>query len=98
MIHQKYTNMVHEKFSYYSDLNKKIGFNYKGQGFINIDTISPPSTISGKDLNKDVNCILSSKRFKGLFEGSLNRKKACMEVTLKIEDDMSIALKLADIF
>ena len=30
MILQNYANMVNEKVSYYSDLNKKIRFNYKG--------------------------------------------------------------------
>jgi hypothetical protein len=62
------------------------------------DNASSPSIISNKNAGVGTTIILSDRNFKGLFDGSFNPQIAFGWVSLKIEADISTALKLADIF
>ena len=62
------------------------------------DTASSPSIISNKSAGVGTTIILSGRNFEGLFDGSFNPQIAFGWVSLKIEADISTALKLADIF
>lgn len=95
---EDHTNMIIEKTVGITDLNKKVKFDLTDEGIIHIDaTITPPS-ISNNDLEADVTFVLSIENFEGLINGSLNPQMAFMMGQLKIEGDMGLALKLADIF
>lgn len=95
---EDHTNMIIEKTVGITDLNKKVKFDLTDEGIIHIDaTITPPS-ISNNDLEADVTFVLSMENFEGLINGSLNPQMAFMMGQLKIEGDMGLALKLADIF
>ena len=59
---------------------------------------SSPSIISNKNAGVGTTIILSDRNFEGLFDGSFNPQIAFGWVSLKIEADISTALKLADIF
>lgn len=95
---ETHTKMIIEKTVDVSDLNKKVKFNLTDEGIIHIDaTINPPA-VANNDLDADVTFVLSTENFEGLIDGSLNPQMAFMTGQLKIEGDMALALKLADIF
>jgi len=95
---QEHTDMVREKTADVSDLNKKIKFDLTDEGIIHVDATSSPPTVTNEDLDADVTFVLSLENFEGLMDGSLNPQMAFMMGKLKIEGDMGLALKLADIF
>jgi putative sterol carrier protein len=95
---EQHTALIIEKTAKASDFNKKVKFNLTDEGIIHVDaTISPPN-VTNEDLQADVTFVLSKDNFEGLVDGSLNPQMAFMMGKLKIEGDMSLALKLADIF
>ena len=80
------TDLIREKTAGAADLNKKVKFDLKEDGIIHVDN------------DADVTLILSMENFEALVDGSLNPQMAFMMGKLKIEGDMGLALKLADIF
>ena len=95
---EQYTALVSEKTAEAGDLNKKVKFDLTDEGIIHVDATSSPPTVSNDDLDADVTFVLSAENFEGLMDGSLNPQMAFMVGKLKIEGDMGLALKLADIF
>ncbi len=95
---EQHTAMIGEKTEKAADLDKKVKFNLTDEGIIHIDaTVSPPQ-VTNDDLDADVTFTLSMENFEELIDGSLNPQMAFMMGKLKIEGDMGLALKLADIF
>ncbi len=95
---EQYTALIVEKTAEAGSLNKKVKFDLKDEGIIHVDaTVSPPQ-VTNEDLDADVTLILSAENFEKLIDGSLNSQMAFMMGKLKIEGDMGLALKLADIF
>ena len=95
---EQHTAMIVEKTEQVSNLNKKVKFDLTDEGIIHVDaTVSPP-IVTNDDLDSDVTFVLSMDNFEDLIDGSLNPQMAFMMGKLKIEGDMGLALKLADIF
>ncbi|MBT5074173.1 MAG: SCP2 sterol-binding domain-containing protein [Kordiimonadaceae bacterium] len=92
------TDLIREKTAGAADLNKKVKFDLKEDGIIHVDATTSPPTVSNDDNDADVTLILSMENFEALVDGSLNPQMAFMMGKLKIEGDMGLALKLADIF
>jgi len=92
------TDLIREKISEVTDLNKKVKFDLIEDGIIHVDATMSPPTVSNDDNDADVTLILSMDNFEALVDGSLNPQMAFMMGKLKIEGDMGLALKLADIF
>lgn len=92
------TDLIKEKTAEVTDLNKKVKFDLKEDGIIHVDATSSPPIVSNEDNDADVTLILSMDDFEALVDGSLNPQMAFMMGKLKIEGDMGLALKLADIF
>jgi|TARA_R110002073_G_scaffold15973_5_gene62212 putative sterol carrier protein len=95
---QEHTDLVREKTADVSDLNKKVKFDLTDEGIIHVDATSTPPVVTNEDLDADVTFVLSMENFEGMMDGSLNPQMAFMMGKLKIEGDMGLALKLADIF
>lgn len=93
-----HTETVKQKTAEASDLKKKVKFNLTDEGIIHVDATKSPPEVTNEDLDADVTFILSMENFEGLMDGSLNPQLAFMIGKLKIEGDMGLALKLADIF
>ncbi len=93
-----YTALISEKTEEASALNKKVKFELNDIGFIFIDATANPPRVTNEDSDADVTLILSGENFEGLIDGSLNPQMAFMMGKLKIEGDMGLALKLANIF
>lgn len=95
---EEHTALIKEKTQDAADLKKKVKFDLTGEGCIHIDATTSPPTITNDDLDADVTFILSTENFEGLLDGSLNPQIAFMMGKLKIEGDMGLAMKLANIF
>lgn len=95
---EKHTNMIIKKTAKASSLNKKVKFNLTDEGIIHIDATITPPAVTNNDLDADVTFVLSAENFEELVDGSLNPQMAFMMGKLKIDGDMGLALKLADIF
>ena len=95
---EKHTDLIKEKTADIDDLNKKVKFEITDEGFIYIDATVIPPKVTNEDNAADVTFILSDENFEGLLDGSLNPQMAFMMGKLKIEGNMGLALKLADLF
>jgi len=95
---EQYTKLVEEKTASVDNLGKKVKFDLKDEGIIHVDATITPPIVSNDNLDADVTFVLNKENFEGLIDGSLNPQMAFMMGKLKIEGDMGLALKLADIF
>lgn len=95
---EKYTKLVEEKTASVSDLGKKVKFDLTDEGIIHVDATITPPAVSNDDLDADVTFVMNKENFESLIDGTLNPQLAFMMGKLKIEGDMGLALKLADIF
>lgn len=95
---EQHTTLVIEKTAQAADLNKKIKFDLTDEGIIHVDATVAPPVVTNEDLDADVTFVLTMDNFEELLDGSLNPQMAFMMGKLKIEGDMGLALKLADIF
>ena len=77
---------------------KKVKIDLMGDGTIFIDATTTPPTVSNIDDEADVTLNISEENFESLMDGSLNPQMAFMMGKLKIDGDMSLALKLGDLF
>jgi putative sterol carrier protein len=73
-----------------SGLGKSIKFDLKGPGVIYING----GTVSNEDLPADCTVIVSKEDFENLAKGQLDPTMAFMTGKLKVNGDMSVAMKL----
>lgn len=92
------TTEIRDKAQSMEANGKKVKIDLKGEGTIFIDATTTPPTVSNIDDESDVTLIISEENFEGLMDGSLNPQMAFMMGKLKIDGDMSLALKLGDLF
>jgi putative sterol carrier protein len=74
-----------------SGLGKSLKFDLKGEGFIHIDR----DTVVNEDLPADCTVIVSKDNFEKLARRELDPTMAMMTGKLKLNGDMSVAMKLA---
>jgi len=92
------TNMFKEKVADAEGFSDTVKIDFKGEGVIFVDGSTTPPTVSNDDNEADVTLIISEDDFAGLLDGSLNPQMAFMMGKLKIEGDMGLAMKLAQMF
>jgi putative sterol carrier protein len=73
-----------------SGLGKTLKFDFKGEGFIYIDK----ADVSNEDKPADCTIIVAKSDFDQIAEGKLDPTMAFMQGKLKINGDMSVAMKL----
>ncbi len=73
-----------------SGLGKSIKFDLKGDGFIHIDG----GTVTNDDAPADCTVIVKKDDFEKLAKGQLDPTMAFMSGKLKVNGDMSVAMKL----
>lgn len=78
-------------------LSARIKFDFGDQGIVILDATQIPNLVSTTDANTDCTMIISLENFMALAEGSLDGASAFMSGKLKIQGDMSIAMKLGAI-
>lgn len=73
-----------------SGLGKTLKFDFKGEGFIYIDH----AEVTNEDKPADCTIIVAKSDFDQIAEGKLDPTMAFMQGKLKINGDMSVAMKL----
>lgn len=78
-------------------LSAKIKFQFE-EGNIFLDDTKSPSVVTNEDSYADCTIKLSLKNFEKLLNGDLNAMGAFMMGKLKVDGDMSVAMKLSGLF
>jgi putative sterol carrier protein len=73
-----------------SGLGKTLKFDFKGEGYIYIDG----GKVSNENLPADCTVLVSHENFEKLARGDLDPTMAFMTGKLKVNGDMSVAMKL----
>jgi putative sterol carrier protein len=73
-----------------SGLGKTLKFDFKGEGFIYIDK----DDVTNEDKPADCTIVVSKADFDQISEGKLDPTMAFMQGKLKVNGDMSVAMKL----
>jgi putative sterol carrier protein len=77
-----------------SGLGRSVKFDFRGEGCIHIDG----GTVSNIDLPADCTLSLSQGDFEDLARGRLDPAMALMRGKLKVAGDLSVAMKLGQMF
>ena len=73
-----------------SGLGKSLKFDLKGDGFIYING----GTVTNEDLPADCTIVVSKDDFEAMGDGKLDPTMAFMQGKIKVNGDMSVAMKL----
>ena len=73
-----------------SGLGKSLKFDFRGEGFIRIDG----GSVTNDDTPADCTIIVKKDDFEKLAKGQLDPTMAFMQGKLKVNGDMSVAMKL----
>tara|TARA_Y200000002_G_C22217346_1_gene470086 strand:+ start:50 stop:364 length:315 start_codon:yes stop_codon:yes gene_type:complete len=79
-------------------LNAKVKFDFDGTGVVLIDGSTNSATVSGEDTDADCTLTMSVDVWEEMKSGALDGTSAFMQGKLKVSGDMSIAMKLGQIF
>ena len=80
-----------------SGLGATVKFDLGDDGFIFMDGKSVPNSVSNDDGDADCTIIISLENFENMLAGDLDPTTAFMMGKLKVEGDMSIAMKLSSV-
>lgn len=75
-----------------------IKFAFEDGNVILLDDSTSPATVSNEDIPAQCTVKISTENFIKLLEGEMNAMGAYMMGRLKIDGDMAVAMKLANIF
>ncbi|PIB36125.1 hypothetical protein BFP72_12325 [Reichenbachiella sp. 5M10] len=78
-------------------IGKKIKFRFD-EGVISLDDSSNPTKVTNEDDYADCTVKVSLENFNKLMNGEMNAMGAYMMGKIKIEGDMSVAMKLSNLF
>lgn len=73
-----------------SGLGKTLKFDFKGEGFVYIDG----GSVTNEDKPADCTIVVSKEDFEKMATGQLDGTMAFMQGKLKVNGDMSVAMKL----
>lgn len=79
-------------------MDLSIKLNLKGEGFVHVESRGEKNVVTNEDLPADCTVTISPKNFRKLIAGDLNPMMAMMTGKLKIDGDMSVAMKLQSLF
>jgi putative sterol carrier protein len=80
-----------------SGLGATVKFNFGDDGLIFMDGKSSPNSVSNDDAEADCTIIMSLENFENMLAGDLDPTTAFMMGKLKVEGDMTIAMKLSSV-
>ena len=86
-----------EKVGVDCGLGAKLKFDFGDDGLMVLDATQVPNTVSNEDSDVQCTMVLSIENFMEMAEGKLDGTAAFMSGKLKIQGDMSIAMKLGPI-
>lgn len=80
-----------------SGLNATLKLDFNGAGIVYVDGRATPNAVTGEDRPADCTIRVSLADFRAMTEGRLDGTTAFMMGRLKVEGNMSIAMKLGPI-
>jgi putative sterol carrier protein len=91
------TEKIREKVGDDAGLGASIKFAFKEGGCILLDGSVTPNTVSNDDGDAQCTVIVAQADFAQMIEGNLDPTVAFMSGKLKVEGDMSVAMKLGNL-
>lgn len=88
------TNNLRDRVGDDAGLGARVKFDFGDDGMIFIDGVSNPNTVSNEDAEADCTISISLEDFQSMTAGELDPTSAFMMGKLKVDGDMSIAMKL----
>ena len=79
-------------------LGARVKFDFGDHGLIFVDGVASPNTVSNDDGEADCTISIDFEDFLSVSAGELDPTTAFMMGKLKVEGDMSIAMKLSSVF
>ncbi len=80
-----------------SGFNSVLKFDFEGKGVARIDGKSQPNVIDNQDLPADCTIVISPENLMKMFRRELDPTMAFMQGKMKVNGDMSVAMKLGPI-
>ncbi len=90
------TSKMREKVGAGGNLGKSVKFDF-GDGVVRVDDSVSPAVVDNQDVPTDCTVKVSMSDFEDIAAGNTNPQMAFMMGKLKVEGDMSVALKLGSI-
>ena len=78
-------------------LGATVKFDFEGAGCVFLDGKVNPNTVSSDDKDADCTLTMSIETFEKMSSGELDGTSAFMQGQLKVDGDMSIAMKLSSV-
>jgi putative sterol carrier protein len=88
---------MRQKMGEDSGLGASLKFDCGADGLIVIDGSVVPNTISNEDRETDCTIGISMENLQAMLDGELNGVSAFMSGKIKVEGDMSVAMKLQSV-
>ncbi len=95
---QELTTLLKSRAGEVPVMNLSIKLNLKGDGIIHVNSNGDKNVVSNEDLPADCTVTITPDNFQKLIKGDLNPMMAVMTGKLKIDGDMSVAMKLQSMF
>ncbi len=92
-------NIQKKTASLNADFGAKVKFHFTGgEGAIYVDATVNPAIVNNNDTEADCTVSVELSDLDDMLSGSLNPMEAFMQQKMRIEGDMSIAMKLQGLF
>ena len=88
------TNNLRDRVGDDAGLGARVKFDFGDDGMIFIDGASSPNTVSNEDAEADCTISITMEDYQSMAAGELDPTSAFMMGKLKVDGDMSIAMKL----
>ncbi len=92
------TEQVRSRVGDDSGIGATVKFSFGDDGVIYVDGASSPNSVSNDDNEAQCTIVMSIGDFEEMVSGELDATTAFMMGKLKVEGDMSIAMKLSSVF
>ena len=79
-------------------LGKTVKFDFEGEGVVFIDGSTEVGAVTDEDKDADCTLTMSVDTWEEMKAGSLDGTSAFMQGKLKVSGDMSVAMKLGQVF
>ncbi|NBT91670.1 MAG: sterol-binding protein [Betaproteobacteria bacterium] len=91
------TESMRAKMGADSGLDATLKFDCGSDGVIVLDGVSKPNSVSNTNQDTDCTILISLENLQALLDGELNAVTGFMSGKLKVEGDMSVAMKLQSV-
>jgi putative sterol carrier protein len=91
------TESMRTKMGADSGLDATLKFDCGSDGVIVLDGVSKPNSVSNTNQDTDCTILISLENLQALLDGELNAVTGFMSGKLKVEGDMSVAMKLQSV-